>query len=86
MPSVKRRMHPLATALRDIAKTVLRRPSFVAAPSLSARPPQKSDGTRQMADLSTETIIHRRAMRQANRKPEAVAAFVRTHTILSKGR
>jgi hypothetical protein len=39
-----------------------------------------------MADLSTETIIHRRAMRQANRKPEAVAAFVRTHTILSKGR
>lgn len=36
--------------------------------------------------LALETVIHRRAMRQGNRKPEAVAAFVRTHTILSKGR
>jgi len=40
---------------------------------------------RQMAALSTETIIHRRAIRMNNRNPQQVAAYVRLHTIMSKG-
>lgn len=33
--------------------------------------------------LALETIIHKRAVRTCNREPQAVAKYVRTHTILS---
>jgi hypothetical protein len=36
--------------------------------------------------LPLETIIHRRAMRQGNRNPDAVGAYVHRHTVLSRGR
>lgn len=75
-----------ATASRAFAARGKATPCFGAAPRPDALPPLKSDGLPQMAALSEETLIHRRAMRQGNRKPEAVAAFVRIHTILGRGK
>jgi len=51
----------------------------------AASPPPKPDTPPPTPALSTETIIHRRALRQGNRNPQAVAAYVHRHAILSRG-
>jgi hypothetical protein len=76
-------MTPLDRILDAIG--VIPKPFFGVAQNPPALPLQKPDGGPQMR-LPLETIIHRRAMRQANRNPDAVALYVHRHTVLSRGR
>lgn len=83
-PFAKPRLPLLATAWRAI--TAAWRSSRICGHARSTGKPLRKDGEGQMPPLSTETLIHRRAMRSSNRRPDAAARFVRVHTILSRGR
>ena len=73
-----------ALAMRAIGLTGNRKPSFGRVSDASQ--PLKSGGPQQMPDLSTDTLIHRRAVRVCNRSPLLVARYVRVQTILDRGR
>ena len=73
-----------ALAMLAIGKTERASQSSPYATPQPALQPPSSDG-KPPTGLSTETLIHRRAMRQNNRKPEAVAAFVARHQSLRRG-
>jgi len=82
------RLAPASGALSGFLRGLLLR--RIPSAQVAASGPAKNTATtlpedRQMAALSTETIIHRRAIRLANRNPQQVAAYVRLHTIMSKG-
>ena len=80
---LKTRLAAMAMAARGL--TASRNLSSGSAPRHPALMQPKSDGPQQMR-LSRETLIHRRAMRSLNSKPDAAARFVRVHTILDRGR
>lgn len=77
-------MRRMATALRAILARYSA--SRISGRVQTADQSQKAAGGPQMPTLSQETIIHRRAVRVCNRRPDHVAAFVRIHTILSRER
>ena len=74
----------MALATQASGKTARASQSYPYAMPQPALQPPLSDG-KPPTGLSTETLIHRRAMRQNNRKPEAVAAFVARHQSLRRG-
>jgi hypothetical protein len=69
-------------ALQATGESAKALPSFGRA--MIANQPQTPAGGPQIAPL--DVLIHRRAIRAANRKAETVEAFVRVHTILRKAR
>ena len=85
VPSAKPQKRLLAMVTRVFARIGLPKRFFGAAQNPPALPLLKPDGGPQMR-LPLETIIHRRAMRQGNRNPDAVVAYVHRHTVLSRGR
>lgn len=78
---VVRLLRPMATAWRAISAPYSA--AVISGVAPHAAPPPSPAGSPQTR-LSTETLIHRRAMRTCNRKPDAVEAFVNTHKILSR--
>ena len=80
---LKTRLAAMAMAARGKIESRKQSVGFAQRNPALAQP--KSDGPQPMR-LSRETLIHRRAMRSSNRKPDAAARFVRVHTILDRGR
>ena len=75
-------LHRLATAWRGL--TAAFSAKATSGPAKHTEPTQKSAGRVQTA-MPLDVLIHRRAMRTRNRKPEAVAAFVARHQSLRRG-
>lgn len=84
VPSAKPKTRLWAMVTAALARIGLPKQSSGAAQTPFALPLRKADGGPQMR-LPLDVIIHRRAMRQGNRNPDAVALYVHRHTILSKG-
>lgn len=76
--SAGQRPHPLATAWRGL--TAAFRARATSGPAMPTEAMQRPAGGAQI-----EVLIHRRAVRTMNRKPEAVAAYVARHQALRKG-
>lgn len=83
-PSANPIPRPLAIAWRAI--TAAFRASGIFGPALITEPTQRPAGALPMPALPLEVVIHRRALRTCNRNPDAAAQYVKTHTVLSKGR